>query len=38
VRIPPEEMKKLKTGVEYELKPAMPDQWSIAPKLRVARR
>ena len=36
VRIPPEEMKKLKPGIEYELEPAN-DAWAVAPKLRLAR-
>lgn len=38
VRIPPEEMKKMKSGVEYELKPTTGDSWAIAPKLRITRR
>lgn len=41
-RVAPDEMKKIKPGVEYELVPAAGEagaaKWSIAPKVRVTRR
>jgi hypothetical protein len=40
VRIPPEEMKKLKKGVSYKLKPVgkeTPPSWNIAPDVTVTR-